>query len=76
MVVLSEPCAENFTRVGDGCYHVSADVANWKGASYACRRLKSNMLEIDSDREKDQLTASIFSNKQHKGKLNAILFCC
>ncbi|KAJ8733594.1 hypothetical protein PYW07_014145 [Mythimna separata] len=62
-----EPCAENFTRVGDGCYHVSAEPANWKGASYGCRRLKSNMLEIDSDHEKQQLAASILSNKKYKG---------
>ncbi|XP_022820824.1 uncharacterized protein LOC111352503 isoform X2 [Spodoptera litura] len=63
----AEPCPKNFTRVGSGCYHVSSEVANWKGASYGCRRLKGNMLEIESDQERDQLTSALFTDKRYKG---------
>ncbi|KAF9415360.1 hypothetical protein HW555_006950 [Spodoptera exigua] len=63
----AEPCPKNFTRVGSGCYHVSSEVANWKGASYGCRRLKGNMLEIDNDQERDQLTSALFTDKRYKG---------
>lgn len=62
-----EPCPTNFTRVGAGCYHISEESANWKGANYACRRLKSNMLEIDTDKEKTKLTSALLSDKTLKG---------
>ncbi|XP_049697721.2 uncharacterized protein LOC110377652 isoform X2 [Helicoverpa armigera] len=63
-----EPCGENYTRVGGGCYHISSDNANWKGASYACRKLKGHMLELDSDAERDSLANNLFGdNKGSKG---------
>ncbi|XP_075979685.1 uncharacterized protein LOC142978926 [Anticarsia gemmatalis] len=62
-----EPCVANFTRVGSGCYHVSSDTANWKGANYACRKLKSNMLELDTDKERKKLTSALLSEKKLRG---------
>ncbi|CAB3227596.1 unnamed protein product [Arctia plantaginis] len=62
-----EPCAENFTRVGGGCYHVSGEAANWKGANYACRRLKANMLELNTDVEKKHFTSAVLSDSKLKG---------
>ncbi|PZC76488.1 hypothetical protein B5X24_HaOG204508 [Helicoverpa armigera] len=59
-----EPCGENYTRVGGGCYHISSDNANWKGASYACRKLKGHMLELDSDAERDSLANNLFGDNK------------
>lgn len=62
-----EPCASNYTRVGSGCYHLSSDSVNWKNANYACRKLKGNLLELDSDEERRHLTSKVLTDARAKG---------
>lgn len=58
----------NFTRIGSRCYHFSSDAVNWKSASYACRKLKANLLELDLE-EKKQFVIGVQANKNLKGKI-------
>lgn len=58
---------EEFMRVGASCYHVSTDTADWKGAKFACRRLKAQLLEINTEVERRKLTAALLADKRYKG---------
>ncbi|XP_030040965.2 uncharacterized protein LOC115456166 [Manduca sexta] len=62
-----EPCVTNFTRVGSACYQFSSEALNWKGANYACRKLKANMLEIDNDEERKHLLSAMLADKRLQG---------
>lgn len=53
--------------MGGGCYLAPADAANWKGANYACRRLKANLLELDTDDERKLFTSALLSDTKLKG---------
>lgn len=61
-----EPCVANFTRVGETCYHLSAAAADWKTANLACRKLRSNLLELEAESERRQLFAHLLSDNKIK----------
>ncbi|XP_063393865.1 uncharacterized protein LOC134679009 [Cydia fagiglandana] len=61
-----EPCVADFTRVGETCYHLSAGVADWKTANLACRKLRSNLLELEAEPERRQLVAHLLSDSKIK----------
>ncbi|XP_048005442.1 uncharacterized protein LOC125241148 [Leguminivora glycinivorella] len=61
-----DPCVANFTRVGDTCYHFSAAGADWKTANLACRKLRSNLLELEAEPERRQLLAHLLSDHKIK----------
>lgn len=64
----TEPCPSNFTRIGSKCYHFSPDAVNWKSASYACRKLKANLLELDAD-GKRRFAAGVQADQRLKGTI-------
>ncbi|KAI8430441.1 hypothetical protein MSG28_000716 [Choristoneura fumiferana] len=62
----AEPCVANFSRVGDTCYHFSPEPADWKTANLACRRLRSNLIELEGEKERRKVLAHLLSDKKQK----------
>ncbi|XP_026333206.1 uncharacterized protein LOC113240180 isoform X2 [Hyposmocoma kahamanoa] len=62
-----DPCVTNFTRVGEACYHFSAEAADWKAANLACRKLRANLLELDSAAERRAVAAAMLADKRIRG---------
>lgn len=59
---------KNFTRVGETCYHFSAEAADWKSANLACRRLRANLLELESAAERLTVISAMLGDKRIRGK--------
>ncbi|KAJ2944070.1 hypothetical protein O0L34_g8409 [Tuta absoluta] len=62
-----EPCVANFTRIGEHCYHFSPDATDWKTANLYCRKLRSNLLELDSEQERRKIFAAMLGDKKIRG---------
>ncbi|XP_023017757.2 uncharacterized protein [Leptinotarsa decemlineata] len=67
----TEPCRENFTRVGSNCYHVHSATGreyDWKVASKHCKKLGGFLAEMETIEENQDLITYIQSNQHLRGK--------
>ncbi|KAL7302438.1 hypothetical protein TKK_0005090 [Trichogramma kaykai] len=59
-----QPCAKNFTRVGQFCYHMSNREYDWKSSASLCRAMGGNLVEFESIEENQDVVAMLQSDKK------------
>ncbi|KAF7279768.1 hypothetical protein GWI33_006753 [Rhynchophorus ferrugineus] len=67
----SDPCSENFTRVGKNCYMFASAAGreyDWKVASKQCKKAGAVLAEMETIEENQDVIAHIQSNSHLKGK--------
>ncbi|XP_037708188.1 uncharacterized protein LOC119546151 [Drosophila subpulchrella] len=52
-------CPSGFTFLGEKCYHVSYEKANWFNADRKCYNLNSTLVVFDNERDMQLLTATL-----------------
>lgn len=53
--------------MGEACYHFSAEPADWKAASLACRALRAHLLELESAAERLAVGAALRADERLRG---------
>ncbi|XP_043647239.1 C-type lectin 37Db [Drosophila teissieri] len=48
----AQTCEQPFSRVGNKCYHVSLQKANWHVADRSCRKLGAELMVLDNEEDK------------------------
>ncbi|XP_022232088.2 C-type lectin 37Db [Drosophila obscura] len=61
VLVRSESCPTDFTRVGNKCYYVSLEEANWHVADRYCRKRGADLMVFEDERDKELTTAHLKS---------------
>ncbi|XP_016941490.4 C-type lectin 37Db-like [Drosophila suzukii] len=56
---LKARCPSGFTFIGEKCYHVSYEKANWFNADRKCYNLNSTLVVFDNERDMQLLTATL-----------------
>ncbi|KAJ8979543.1 hypothetical protein NQ317_017691 [Molorchus minor] len=67
----TEPCPNNFTRIGPKCYYFHSNAGrenDWKAASKHCKKLAGFLAEMESIEENQDIIAYIQTDKHLKGK--------
>ncbi|XP_058797375.1 uncharacterized protein LOC131667739 [Phymastichus coffea] len=63
-----EPCPDNYTRVGQFCYHFSVREYDWKSSASLCRGMGGNLVEFETVEENQDVVAFLQSDKKVKNK--------
>ncbi|XP_034194940.1 CD209 antigen-like protein A [Osmia lignaria lignaria] len=63
-----ESCPQNYTKIGQNCYHFSSRDFDWKSSASLCRGMGGHLIEFDTDDEKRDVFASLQTNSKLKGK--------
>ncbi|OXU18858.1 hypothetical protein TSAR_014449 [Trichomalopsis sarcophagae] len=63
-----DPCPENYTRVGQFCYHFSSREYDWKSSASLCRGMGGNLVEFETVEENQDVVALLQSDKKVKNK--------
>lgn len=64
----TEPCPDNYTRVGQFCYYFSTRDYDWKSSASLCRGIGGNLVEFETIQENQDVVAFLQSEKKVKGK--------
>ncbi|XP_030752385.1 uncharacterized protein LOC115879630 [Sitophilus oryzae] len=67
----TDPCVENFTRVGKNCYMFASAAGreyDWKAASKHCKKIGAVLAEMETIEENQDVVAHIQTNNYLKGK--------
>ncbi|XP_020288134.1 C-type lectin domain family 9 member A [Pseudomyrmex gracilis] len=65
---MKEPCPDNYTRMGQNCYHFSNRDFNWKSSASLCRGMGGHLVEFDTIEESQDVIAGLMSDSKLKGK--------
>ncbi|CAD5112625.1 DgyrCDS1841 [Dimorphilus gyrociliatus] len=61
-------CPKNFVRLSSGCYFFSTEHKNFWDSKRQCKRLNSNLLQIDSNDENNRIRAHLLQNFRKERK--------
>ncbi|CAH1176130.1 unnamed protein product [Phaedon cochleariae] len=67
----TEPCQENFTKVGSDCYHFNSGTGrefDWKVASKHCKKLGGFLAEMETIEENQDLITYILGSQILRGR--------
>lgn len=63
-----DPCPNNFTKIGDNCYHFgSSERVDWKNAALNCKALGSSLAELEKVEKFKDVASYILSHQNLRG---------
>ncbi|XP_014472038.1 PREDICTED: killer cell lectin-like receptor subfamily F member 2 [Dinoponera quadriceps] len=65
---MKEPCPDNYTRMGQNCYHFSNRDFDWKSSASLCRGMGGHLVEFNTIEESQDVIAGLTSDPKLKGK--------
>lgn len=57
-------CPDNFIRLGNSCYYLSADMDTWHGAQFICNDMSGSQLATPDKKWKDQKLRLLLNKKE------------
>ena len=67
----SDPCPNNFSRIGHNCYLISSNAGrelDWKAANRQCKRNGGTLTEMETIEENQDIVAHIQNTPYLRGK--------
>lgn len=57
-------CPDNFIRLGNSCYYLSADMDTWHGAQFMCKDMSGSQLATPDKKWKDRKLKLLLNKKE------------